>query len=344
MGIFNFSVSQFKSLTTSGLFIALLSSYIICQQEQPSQPIDVEPVSKESTVLVVKPSTIIVSSDEDYLVGHNDVLDIKIEDAPELTNKYRIDSKGRLLLPVIGEINAKNKTIDKITEEIVKRLKGDYLVNPIVSVRVEQSNSRAFFIQGAVPRPGTYQIEGSVSLLKLITIAGGLTKEHGTNAVIMRKIKVPPVIKNHDVIQKELENPKREYEIIKVNIDRLFNGDFGQNITIMPGDIVNIPFSELFFMTGSVRNPGAYPLRKNTTLLQAISLAGGLSEADGLIAFVTRIRVNKKRSNVNVNKSIRDELSSEVIKINIDNLLRGKSKENIIIRPGDFIHIAKMGI
>lgn len=95
MGILNFSVSQFKNLTTSGLFIALLSPYIICQQEQPSQPINVEPVSKESTAdagsasllsapfinvepvskestaLVVKPSTIIVSSDEDYLVGHN---------------------------------------------------------------------------------------------------------------------------------------------------------------------------------------------------------------------------------------------------------------------------------
>lgn len=78
----------------------------------------------------------------------------------------------------------------------------------------------------------------------------------------MRKIKVPPIIKNHDVTQREFKNPKREYEIIKINIDLLFNGDFGQNITIMSGDIVNIHFSELFFMTGSIRNPGAYPFRK----------------------------------------------------------------------------------
>src|SRR5262245_46752457 len=48
-------------------------------------------------------------------------------------------------------------------------------------------NSQTFFIQGAVNRPGAYQIEGRPSLLTLIALAGGLTENYGSTAFIIRE-------------------------------------------------------------------------------------------------------------------------------------------------------------
>src|SRR5204863_2775518 len=94
------------------------------------------------------------------------------------------------ILPGFGEISAQKKTTDEVAKGISdKLLRGGYLVNPIVSVSVKQTNSRAFFIQGAVRRPGIYQIEGHPSLLKLITVAGGLEDNYGSTAFIIREKK-----------------------------------------------------------------------------------------------------------------------------------------------------------
>src|SRR5205085_7512755 len=99
---------------------------------------------------------------------------------PELSGTFRLNSKGRFILPGFGEISARKKTSDELAKGIADLLRGGgYLTKPIVTVSVRQSNSRAFFIQGAVRRPGIYQIEGHPSLLKLISVAGGLTDSYG---------------------------------------------------------------------------------------------------------------------------------------------------------------------
>src|SRR4029077_13338824 len=67
------------------------------------------------------------------------------------------------------------------------------------------------------------------------------------------------------------------YELIKVNINGLLRGNFDQNLTILPGDIVHIPQTDMFFVAGEVNAPGSFVLKDGTTLRQAISLAQGMS-------------------------------------------------------------------
>jgi len=70
---------------------------------------------------------------------------------------------------------------------------------------------------------------------------------------------------------------KATYDIQRVNINSLLKGNFGQNLPIQPGDIINIPEGDIFFVAGEVRSPGSFPLKDGTTLRQAISLAQGIT-------------------------------------------------------------------
>lgn len=238
------------------------SSLIAGQEKQPSQPPAASPASN-----------ILVSSDEDYHIGPRDVLDVQVEDAPELSGAFNVTARGSFLMPYLGRVTAVGKTPDEIARLITEGLRGRYLKDPRVSVAVKQYNSRSFFIQGAVRSPGVYQIENSASLLKLIILAGGLTDQHGSTAFIIREMKTT----QDD--QESGAEPAEKYEMLKININGLLRGHFDQNVTIEPGDIVNIPPTDVFFVAGEVTAPGSFPLKPGTTLRQAISLARGLTFA-----------------------------------------------------------------
>ncbi len=320
------------------VLVFTISEVSFGQVVPPSKPIDVDPVSDRSTVLVLKPSTIVLSSNKDYLVGQNDVLAVKIEDAPELTGKYRLNSKGYLILSIVGKIEAEGKTIEEITRIITARLKGGYLVHPIVTVRVEQSNTRAFFIQGAVLRPGTYQIEGNVSLLKLIAIAGGLKDDHGPKAVVMRDRGFPG--------ESCGSANQSECKILRIKVNELYN-DLEKNIIIQPGDIVNIPLAERFFIGGEVRNPGSFAIKDSMTLLQAIALAGGLTANAGSRIFITR-KKDRKEIQKPVERSLAmnqlGEGDFKIVHVDVDKLMSGDLTKNLVIKPRDLIQIVKAGL
>ena len=229
---------------------------------------------------------LLAASGEDYYIGLGDVIEIKIEKADELSGIYRVGTNGSFLMPYIGKVAAHQKTPEQLERSIADSLKGRYLTNPIVRVVVTQYNSRSLFIQGAVRKPGVYQIEGRPTLLALITLAGGLDPSHGSTAFIIRKIKSQEQSQGIDSKKPRFASapaPDRDsdpededgdkYELLKVNISGLFKGNFDQNATIEPGDIINIPPADVFFVAGEVNKPGSFPLKEGTTLRQAISLA-----------------------------------------------------------------------
>lgn len=224
-------------------------------------------------------------------------------------------------------------------------------MNPIVSVSVKQTNSRSFFIQGAVRNPGIYQIEGRPSLLKLITIAGGLADNYGSTAFIIREKKSTDdatINKSADVSTvktDEADNQKKEsstladvkkdesekdseggpeYELIKANINNLLRGNFEQNLIIQSGDIVHIPQGDIFFVAGEVKAPGTFPLKEGTTLRQAISLAQGTNfQGDLDHGIIFRDDPSGKR---------------QEIKVDISAVMSGK-KEDVTIQPNDIIMV-----
>jgi polysaccharide export outer membrane protein len=276
---------------------------------------------------------VLVAAGEDYRIGPGDVIEVQIEDAPELSRAFRITAAGTFLMPYLGRITAQDKTTEELAKLIADGLRGRYLNDPIVTVVVKEYNSRSFFIQGAVRSPGVYQLEGRPSLLKLLTLAGGLAENHGSTAFIIREVK-PPGAAAEDRATGSSE-PKaapgapsdpqegEKYQLKKINIAGLFKGRFAQNLLLEPGDIVNIPPADVFFVAGEVKAPGSFPLKEGTTLRQAISLAQG-----------TNFKATLKRGIIF--REDPDTGQRTEIPVDIGAVMSGK-KEDVLILANDIV-------
>ena len=270
----------------------------------------------------------LVTLDEDYRIGINDVVEIQIEDAAELSGSYRIAKSGTFLMSFLGRITAQNKTPEELAKFIADGLRDRYLSNPNVKVVVRQYNSRSFFIQGAVRNPGVYQIEGKPSLLVLLTLAGGLAENHSSTGFILRPNKqaqTPAPPENNSSGQTEASAAQNEYLLLKVNVNGLLVGRFEQNMYLEPGDIVNIPPSEVFFVAGEVQTPGSFALKEGTTLRHAISLAQGpnfKADAKRGIIFREDPGTGKKKE----------------VNVDIAAVMNGK-QEDVAIFPNDIIYV-----
>ncbi len=294
-----------------------------------------------SSASASSPSTpgALVASEEDYRIGINDVVEIQIEDATELSGSYRIAKSGTFLMPFLGRITAQNKTPEELSKLIGDGLRDRYLSNPNVRVVVRQYNSRSFFIQGAVRNPGVFQVEGKPSLLVLLTLAGGLAENHSSTGFILRPSKqAPSALENNPSNQAATKEPtngtateapttaaQNEYSLLKVNINGLLVGRFEQNMYLEPGDIVNIPQGEIFFVAGEVQKPGSFTINEGTTLRHAISLAQG-----------TNFKADMKRGII-----FREDSGTgkkKELNVDIAAVMNGK-QEDVPILPNDIIYI-----
>jgi polysaccharide export outer membrane protein len=293
-------------------------------QETKQQPTQSQPPAPRPAT-----PTLLQSMDEDYRIGVSDVIEIQVVDAPELSVTARVETNGTFLMPYLGRIKAAEKTPEELRNAIADGLRGRYLKNPIVSVVVKQYNSRSFFIQGAVRNPGVYQIEGRAHLLKLVTMAGGLLPNHGATAFIIREIK-PSANKNGavtapDGVESKPGDSEPQFQFLSVSINGLLSGNFEQNRLIEPGDIINIPITDVFFIAGEVNAPGEFPLKEGTTLRQAISLAQG-----------TTFQATSSRTTIFRGDPVTGKATE--LKVDLRAVMSGKS-EDIQIRANDIIVI-----
>jgi polysaccharide biosynthesis/export protein len=295
-------LSRLPAVVAYLLLLTTLQSF--AQDKSPAQAKPAAQTSSES-----KAPNIIINAEEDYRIGVSDVIEIKVEDAPQLNGTFRVPTSGAIFMNYLKRIAVLNKTTEEVEKIIADGLRDRYLKDPQVHVTVLQINSRSFFIQGAVVRPGVYQIEGSPSLIKLITIAGGLNENCGSTAYILRESKtrkqevgneqsavtndarnLQPVSLDASTSAKGQDastNP--DYELFTVNINKFHKGQVPQNIVILPGDIITIPVTDVFFVAGEVNKPGEFSLKEGTTLRQALSLAQGTKfEAAGSKTIIFR--------------------------------------------------------
>jgi protein involved in polysaccharide export with SLBB domain len=111
----------------------------------------------------------------EYKLASGDVISINVFGEEDLSfKKLRLTDAGTFSYPFIGEVQAKGRTAAEIEQLLVSKLKGDYLVNPRVSVGVLQY--RDFFISGEVLKPGGYPFQPGLTLRRAIALAGGLTE------------------------------------------------------------------------------------------------------------------------------------------------------------------------
>jgi polysaccharide export outer membrane protein len=112
-------------------------------------------------------------SDDSFIIGAEDVLDISVWKEPDLTKQIPVRSDGRISLPLIGDIQAAGRTPLQLQMDITDKLKG-YISDPQVAIIVQQINSLKYNIFGEVGKPGSYTLAGGTTIVDAIAAAGGL--------------------------------------------------------------------------------------------------------------------------------------------------------------------------
>jgi polysaccharide export outer membrane protein len=164
------------------------------------------------------------------------------------------------------------KTVREIEQVVTARLLNGYVRQPRVTVEVAQFRSRKVFIMGEVRTPGQYALDGDVTLLEVLALAGALTESAG-DEISVRRSKEPA-----GTSSASLPEDPATVEVVRVSLSELQSGRMSSNLVLQDGDTIIVPAASRVFVTGHVRTPGAVVLRGRLTVQQAIALAGGFTE------------------------------------------------------------------
>jgi polysaccharide biosynthesis/export protein len=165
----------------------------------------------------------VVTVPAEYIIGTDDVMSVVFWRDKELSADVTVRPDGKISLPLINEIQAAGLTPAQLKDRITDAAK-QYVEDPTVTVEVKAINSRKVFITGEVRKPGPYPITGSMSVLQLLSIAGGL----GDYA------------KSEKISIVRTEGGKQV--AFKFNYKQVLNSEkLAQNIELKPGDTVVVP-------------------------------------------------------------------------------------------------------
>jgi polysaccharide export outer membrane protein len=195
------------------------------------------------------------------LIGAGDGVRITAFRYPELTTETRVSEEGVVHVPLIGALKLQGLTPEKAAALIAEKLKaGNYLLDPQINVAVVQPRSRQISVLGLVARPGRYTLEGtSAKLSDVVAMAGGLA----------------PTASDMLVVKRTREG---KTETLNVDLGAIIRGSRDvQDIALASGDSVFVPKASVVYVYGEVTHGGSYRLEPGMTVMQALSLAGGVT-------------------------------------------------------------------
>jgi polysaccharide export outer membrane protein len=224
----------------------------------------------------------------DYLIGPQDVLTITVFGEADLSGKYTVEQDGTFTFPLIGRVHAGGVTQRAFEQELRKRLTDGFLRNPQVTVAIETYRSQRILVMGEVRSPGEYQLTGDMTLLAALARAGSTTPLAGREALVVRASRRSARPANADDLD---PGP----DIVRVDLATLQAGNLALNLSLQDGDTINVPKAQSVFVAGQVKASGAYPAEPGTTVLQILSLAGGVTDrgAEGRIRILRTVKGKK---------------------------------------------------
>lgn len=216
-----------------------------------------------------------LAAGSDYLVGAGDVLKVTVYDHPDLSSTVRVNNDGTINFPLVGTLQIEGISVAQVGERVAGALADGYIVNPQVAVFVEEFRSRKVIVMGQVKNPGLYELRGPTSLLALISQAGGLNPDAGETVNITRR---PDAAAGQE-------------QLLKVDLKALTQGgDTANDVAILDGDSVFVTQAGNVYVTGEVKRPNAYKFERGTSVIKAITMAGGFTE----LAAQGRVKIIRK--------------------------------------------------
>lgn len=132
----------------------------------------------------ISENSLAINAEQDrFRIG--DIADIYVYDVDSLTNTYPIDREGNINFPLIGTQEVAGLTTLELQKQLVAEYGETYLQNPSITVKLEASKLGNIVVDGAVSKPGVFELYNPVRLSEAVAMAGGLTSDANTKSVYL---------------------------------------------------------------------------------------------------------------------------------------------------------------
>lgn len=203
-------MSRMSIATVASLLVAVLSGCAASSGAPPTPALQAAPTPE-------------------YRIGPGDALQIFVWDQPDLSTTVQVRPDGRISTPLVDDLQAAGLQPTELARQIEARL-AEYVRSPIVTVIVQGfvgEVTQQVRVVGQAVQPQALQYRQGMTLLDVIIAVGGLSEfAAGNRARIVRE-------QNGETLE------------FRVRLNDLLNGDIGENVRMMPGDVLVIPATVL---------------------------------------------------------------------------------------------------
>jgi len=264
---------------------------------------------------------------QNYRIGPGDVIDIVVSQSPALTRTgVRVNNQGLVQLPMLDEdVPAACRTERELAEQIKQRYK-KFLLNPYVTVAVQQFNSTPVAMIGAVNSPGRFQLQRPVKMLELLTFVNGPGANAGANIEVIRNRSVPSCDGANLTTVEGAED-----ELITINLADTLKGVEEANPYVRAGDIIRISDVQQFraYITGGVKGSTVINLNEPVTLTQAIAMSGGLVPG-------------AQSEKILIRRQVDGSVNRTALVVNLKEINQ-RMKDDVLLRPNDIVEVGGPG-
>ncbi len=195
--------------------------------------------------------------DVSYLLGPDDVVEIEVLGRADYRTRARVGADGKIQVPFLGDVEASNRTARQLGEQIARALEaGGYFARPVMRVEIVGYASRYVVVLGAVGSPGLIPTNRAYRLSEIVARVGGIRGDGADHIIIT-----------------SANGPER-----RILVKSMATGGAAEDPYVAAGDKIYVPTAEVFYMSGQINAPGAYPVNSDMTFRTAIARAGGLTE------------------------------------------------------------------
>lgn len=197
----------------------------------------------------------------DYGLATGDLVRINVYNHPDLNTETRITESGAVRFPLVGEVPVSGTTADEAARRIANALEqGGYIRNPQVNLVVLEFRGQEVSVLGHVNRPGRFPLQKASRITDVLAMAGGVTPTGADTLVLISD-------RGGKAQRQEIDLPALFRE-----------GGMKLNIQVANGDILYVSREPRFYIYGEVQRPGSFRLEKDMSVVQALSVGGGLTQ------------------------------------------------------------------
>ena len=213
--------------------------------------------------LVLAPAVLRASEPaaQEYRLGPGDGVKISVFQNPDLSLETRVSETGVISYQLVGSVHIGGLSVAAAEQAIAEGLrKGGFVLQPQVTLVLQQVRGAQVSVLGQVARPGRYPLESTtMKVTDALALAGGGSPQAGDKVILTG-----------------MRNGRRVRA--EIDVTELFvSWTPEKDVPIQAGDTLYVHRAPQFYVYGEVQRAGAYRVERQMTVLQALSLGGGLN-------------------------------------------------------------------